>query len=452
MEDVKKIVSVLLLTCMAVYVSTAYAEYQRDGSNTYTADNETEFGAQDDFVALGTNGTWSDPDVEIYGFSIFGSTVGITPKISASTGSVFIGGNLQVNSTAYIEGVEINQNAGTSKLIFNGAGTYSGRVLTLDAQGRVVFSDPSSIGAGDNLGNHIATRSLDMAGYEIINIKELKIGQGLSISSNTSEFGGVGAGILIATHTQINGQLYIGGISTFNAAAVFNAGATFSNTINIPQASYLKFTDGSTDQILIRNADGTMRWGTVSSLAQGDSLGNHIATKTLDMAGYNITRVSKIDFGDANLYLSTNSAYFGGIGAGVYISTNIEVAGAIKAQNFYGNASGLTGVATLTNTTAWRILRVDNSQQVVDAGMYQVGSDGITVDASSFTVVNASLFKAQVDMEGALNVKGNVSLGDQSTDTLTIAPLAATLSSVSSGQKYEYKDSANQTIAFFRKK
>lgn len=326
MKKIKKLVCLLIFTFMVVCVSIAHAEYNRD-NHTYQSDNGTEFGVQDDLVVLGTGGGWEDPDVEIYGFSIFGSTIGITPKISASTGSVFIGGNLQVNSTAYIEGIEINQNAAISKLIFSGAGTYSGRVLTLDSQGRVVFLEPSSIGAGDNLGSHIATKTLDMAGYEIKNI-------------------------------------------------------------------------------------------------------------------------SKLDFGNSTLYITTSATQ----GDGVFISTNIQINGDIYANKLYGDGTSLSGVATLTNTTPWRILRVNNNQQVIDAGIYQAGSDGITVDASSFTVVNVSLFKAQVDMEGALNVKGNVTLGDQSTDILTIVPLAATLSSVGAGQKYEYKASDGATIAFFKKK
>ena len=62
------------------------------------ADNGTEMVVTDDLTVLGTNGTWGDPDFEVKGFTVFGSTVGFVPQpgFIPGPGSVVIRGDLQV--------------------------------------------------------------------------------------------------------------------------------------------------------------------------------------------------------------------------------------------------------------------------------------------------------------------------------------------------------------------
>lgn len=68
------------------------------------ADNGTEVVIGDDLTVLGTDGTWSDPDFHVAGFTVFGSTVGTVSKLGAnpSPGSVVITGNLQVDGSVYL--------------------------------------------------------------------------------------------------------------------------------------------------------------------------------------------------------------------------------------------------------------------------------------------------------------------------------------------------------------
>ena len=355
----KRFVSIaiaVVLTCMAALVNTAYAEHET-GEN----DNGTEFHVVDDLYVGGWGGTWSDPDVEIYGFSVFGSsTVAGATKwskmqsvISPSTGSVVILGNLAVASTAYIEGITIATSAAdTSKLTFENGAANAGKVLQLDSNGYVKFVTPSSI--GDNLGNHTATQNLNMNNYAIVNVSSM----------------------------------------------------TFSNE---------------------------------------------------------------------SLAISSGSAYFGGKDAGITVSTNVEVIGAIKADNFYGNASGLTGVATLNNTTPWRILRVDNNQKVVDAGMFQVGADtfaaSITVDASSFTVVNTALFGSSVTINGDSNnvglvvasgksstfggnvtVNANATIGNDTVNNTQTINGAVSVHANPASKKLMQVDDGSNVVAYFKKK
>jgi len=198
---------------MAVMVNTAYAEHET-GEN----DNGTEFHVVDDLYVGGWNGTWNDADVEIYGFSIFGSsTVAGSTKwdkmksvISPSTGSVVILGNLAVASPAYIEGITIATSAtDTSKLRFETDATNNEKVLQLDSNGYVKFVSVSSL--GDNLGNHIATMTLNMNYFPIINVSSIGFSNSaVYISTDTTQFGGAGAGVYISTNAQVNGQLYVG--------------------------------------------------------------------------------------------------------------------------------------------------------------------------------------------------------------------------------------------------
>ncbi len=251
MERIKKIIAVILLSCMAVMVNTAYAEYNRDNHDYNTPDNGTEFGAQDDLVVLGTGGNWFDPDVEIYGFTIFGSTIGVTPKISASTGSVFIGGNLQVEATSYMKGLEIDQlGNGVSNLTFTGASDHRGKVLRLNSVGYVEFVEPKILDVtGDNLGNHIATKTLDMSGYGIINIQQLQFGNAnLVISTDSAHFGGAGSAVKISTNVEVGGNIYapnlelaqnltVGGSASITSALTVGGAASFNGNVTIGAAS-----------------------------------------------------------------------------------------------------------------------------------------------------------------------------------------------------------------------
>ncbi|MGC9070736.1 MAG: hypothetical protein ACP5IO_05450 [Elusimicrobiales bacterium] len=263
MERMKSLMIAIIVTCIAVMVNTAYAEYNR-GANNYGDDNGTEFGAQDDLVVLGTQGNWFDPDVEIYGFTIFGSTVGVTPKISPSTGSVFIGGNLQVESTAYIKGLEIPQAGDISSLKFPG-GTAR-KVLRMRSDGYVEFADPNDLGvAGDNLGNHIATKTLDMAGYDIINLKNLQFGNAnLIISTNSANFGGAGSAVYISTNVDVKGEIRVGSDATIISSATIGGtlgvtgAVTLSNNLTVNGDTTVKgnttIGDNSTNTLTIKPA------------------------------------------------------------------------------------------------------------------------------------------------------------------------------------------------------
>lgn len=74
-------------------------------SVAYAADNGTEFGIEDDLTVLGTGGTQADPDVDVKGFSVFGSTQSAQAlSIPVAPGNIFVNGYVQVSSGLYVVG------------------------------------------------------------------------------------------------------------------------------------------------------------------------------------------------------------------------------------------------------------------------------------------------------------------------------------------------------------
>ncbi|MBI4349840.1 MAG: hypothetical protein HY550_00220 [Elusimicrobia bacterium] len=90
--NIKKIAAGLLAALALSLASAAYA-----------ADNGTEFGIEDDLTVLGKAGTAVDPDVEIKGFTVFGSTQA-SYLIPVDTGNVVLNGAVQVSSGLYVTG------------------------------------------------------------------------------------------------------------------------------------------------------------------------------------------------------------------------------------------------------------------------------------------------------------------------------------------------------------
>ncbi|MFA7009053.1 MAG: hypothetical protein WC204_09345, partial [Elusimicrobiales bacterium] len=102
-----------LLTAIALsWVPAAYAA------------NSTEFGVEGDLTVLGTGGNSAlDPDVEIKGFTVFGSTQSSYPGGQPITaGNVVINGVLSVSSGAYFVG---GSTFSTGGAYFTGVSSFS---------------------------------------------------------------------------------------------------------------------------------------------------------------------------------------------------------------------------------------------------------------------------------------------------------------------------------------
>jgi len=116
----------------------------------------------------------------------------------------------------------------------------------------------------------------------------------------------------------------------------------------------------------------------ISAAANGDSLGSHIATQTVSMAGFDLANVSTITF-KANVYIaSTTAANYGGL----YVSTNVYFA---TASNIY-NAST---IAASGDITAARYQINGSTVLAVLPGFYSMG---IGIEAGKVNAANYEFF------------------------------------------------------------
>ncbi len=119
------------------------------------------------------------------------------------------------------------------------AGAANGYVLSSDANGVATWISSAALtGTGDNLGTHIATQALAMAGFSIRNAD------------------------------QVNGATGNFDVANINGSLLYENGA-------------------SAGFVLSSDATGNATWVDPSTLASnGDNLGNHTATQALAMAGF----------------------------------------------------------------------------------------------------------------------------------------------------------------------
>ena len=126
-----------------------------------SAPAQTELGAEDDLTVLGSNGTDEDPDAEIKGFTVFGSTQTSYTGAVAGPGNVVVNGVLAVSSGAYFVGNSTFTNA--AKIFINDGS--AGQILRKNAAGHLDWDSAAAL--GDNLGNHVATTTLQMGTYGV---------------------------------------------------------------------------------------------------------------------------------------------------------------------------------------------------------------------------------------------------------------------------------------------
>jgi hypothetical protein len=149
------------------------------------------------------------------------------------------------------------------------------------------------ITGNDNLGNHIATMTLNMAGFPIVNAG----------SVTGSSFTAAGAG-MSAAQLRLADNIFV----SSEASASLGGGVNISSNVYIvgfsSAAKY--YGDGS---------------GLTGISGSSDNLGNHIATTTLNMSGFDIVSVSTLTVSSISttasaVTFSTNVFVSGNVGIG----------------------------------------------------------------------------------------------------------------------------------------
>ncbi|MGD9643706.1 MAG: DUF1566 domain-containing protein [Elusimicrobiales bacterium] len=212
----------------------------------------------------------------ITGVKTFSSSVTVTAALGIGVLKTAYGANLELSPAAAAQygGIYSSTHVYVNGNVY--AAYYSG-----DGSGL------TGANGADNLGNHIATTTLNMAGWNMVNVSSVNFKPGVFIASApAAQYGGV----YVSTNLYINGKLY---------------------------------GDAS---------------GLTGLSAAGDDLGNHTAAAALDLAGYQLANVSTITF---------SSDLDGGIVLAPYINATQNYAytnGIAIGSNTYSNYSGGVGV------------------------------------------------------------------------------------------------------------
>ena len=139
--------------------------------------------------------------------------------------------------------------------------------------------------------------------------------------------------------------------------------------------------------------------------------------------------------------------------SGVIIGS-MSATGVLMANKFLGDASGLSGIATLSNVDPYRLIRANSSKQLVNAGILQGDgiNDGITVDASSFSVVKTALFMSSVTIQGDGTTGLIVSNGNVGIGTTNPKTKLDVVGDDVSGSKVSVFYAGDKEIAYFKRK
>lgn len=292
-----------------------------------SANAQYELGSEDDLTVLGVSATAEDPDVEIKGFTVFGSTQTSYTGAVVGPGHVVVNGVLAVSSGAYFVGNSTFTGAG--KIFINDGS--AGQLLRRNAAGYLEWNDATAV--GDNLGNHVATTTLNMASWNMVGISSVNFRSNVFVTSATAAQQG---GVYISTHAYIAGQVQITG--------------------GTPGAG----------KVLISDANGLASWSSAGAI--GDNLGDHTATTTLQMGAYGVNTSSNITAAAYQIKGSTVLAILPGVETiavgpntgrvntgnySVFVGSGAGAANTTGAQNtFTGHSAGYSNTTGAQNTFA----------------------------------------------------------------------------------------------------
>ncbi|MCM2267521.1 MAG: hypothetical protein NDI60_07060 [Elusimicrobiales bacterium] len=247
---------------------------------------QSELGAEDDLTVLGDDGTAADPDVEVKGFSVFGTTQPVYPgPVQSGAGNVVINGHLTVSSGAY----------------FTGISSFSDVTKTYVAGGV----------AGDVLAKNAITGALQWVPLSSVS--------GLAVSSAANLLGGVIGSLPYQIDTNATLMLPAGTpgylLQTNGLAApswTNNPALVGTNFTGIPWAGVLK-TGSSLGDLTTRSANditsGTLalaRGGTGSNLnATGGS--NYVVRQNSVGAPFTVSALNDSDIPDTITIDGTNN-------------------------------------------------------------------------------------------------------------------------------------------------
>jgi hypothetical protein len=397
-----------------------------------TAQAQTELGSEDDLTILGTDGTALDPDAEIKGFTVFGSTQAAYTGAVTGPGNVVVNGALAVSSGAYFVGNSTFTGAGK---IFINDGT-AGQLLGKNAAGSLQWLNGTAL--GDNLGSHVATTTLNMAGQSIVSAASGTFTQGVTASSFTA----LGAGFAGA-------QLRLNPAVAISSGSAARQGGVYTSTHIYTSAN-----------IYANNLYATKYYGDGSGLS-GVSARNYL-TVTLPTVLNEFMEIGNFDLasGAHNLYVAVTVSDAGFSVAKQYVLpikfnlTGVTWYDAVPLSNtgaYSGNDFALE--VKVTNTIAYLRLRrtAGASAGTAIVSIEQVGStsDAFTPTGGSGSSASNNL----LSVTPLTQAGGNVGVGTLTPGTkLEVAGdamLSGSMRSLSFNGAQGLRDAGTQDLTLY---
>jgi len=238
------------------------------------------------------------------------STKNATLQFRSSNNKIMVGSdnvmkfnasNMQFNPTGQV--VVNGAFKATGNIILSGLAGTSTKVLAVGSNGQLSSVEYSAL--GDNLGDHIATKNINLNGKKIVNGTSSMTGIFVSTDGKV----GVGTGSVTLTDAlEVNGAVASKGLKISNLA-------------------------GSTSKVLIVNTDGQVQSANYSAV--GDNMGNHTATQNINLNGKKIVNGTSTN----GLYVGTNGNVRIGAGTG-NPSKALEVNGVVRSKEVLVEATG----------------------------------------------------------------------------------------------------------------
>jgi hypothetical protein len=180
---------------------------------------------------------------------------------------------------------------------------------------------------------------------------------GAVISSGSVVINGylaVSSGAYFVLPSTFASSTYFLGGSTFTSGAYFTGLSSFTGQVSFSNVDNVRVGDGSANQVVIKEANGTLGWNNVSSMVSGDNLGSHISTMTLT----------------ANNGITASSGTFsGGVTASSFTASNTAGAGLIVSSSAYLAVSGgLVGIGTTTPSATLAVAGNIRATQQITGG------------------------------------------------------------------------------------
>jgi len=247
--------------------------------------------------------------------NIFTGPLTVSAEAGASAPKLSLASNVEISSSApaFHGGVGVVVSSNVFVLGFSSATRYYGDGSAL-----------TGIVGSDGLGDHVATTTLLMSGFGIAGAGDVTSSGAITAYSSMTVAGALGVGaprLTLAVGVEIS--------STPETTAIRGGVYVSSNVFVAGISSATRYY-----------GDGSSLTGITAS----DNLGTHVATKTLDMAGFDIVgvstvSVSSITAGGLGLVVSTNLLVMNGnIGINTLLpQSRLHVNGGIMSSSLSGS-------------------------------------------------------------------------------------------------------------------